>query len=83
MALPDGSYICVTMDDPLTCAICGLNAAEIVINNEPVFREGQFLGLDGVVRFEGCGHYVFGATADPVSVAFMLNQMEDEDAEEE
>lgn len=83
MALPDGSYICVTMDQPLFCLICGDLFFDIVVNNEVVFREGQFLGIEGVVRFEDCGHFVFGATADPLSVAFMLEQMEADDAEEE
>lgn len=79
MTLPNGSYICVTADNPVPCVICEQVLAELVISNEPVFREGQFLGLEGIVRFESCGHYVWGATADPVIVATMLDKFDLED----
>lgn len=83
MTLPNGSYICVKADEAVTCFICETEAQDLVITNEPVFREGQFLGLEGVVRFEECGHFVWGATADPVSVAFMLDKFDQDDDEEE
>jgi hypothetical protein len=39
--------------------------------------DGQFLGIEGVLRFESCGHFVPGGRVEPVSLANLMDDIED------
>jgi hypothetical protein len=78
----EDSFLPVRVEKPLMCMQCNAADDKIVIANEPIFIEGEFRGLEGIVRFAECGHLVWGATADPVSVAFMLEELDSPEVDE-
>ena len=76
MGLPgDGQiYVRVKMTDSVSCPECNTEDVYLAVANEAIFNdEGQFLGIEAVVRLWECGHPVDFAEADPVRVAKMLD----------
>lgn len=75
MALTPGEYVLLNVPAQF-CPICQISSNKIGAVNEVVITDNnELLGVQGVVRFEDCGHRVPNAFAHPVSIASMLDAM--------
>jgi hypothetical protein len=77
VALVPGEYIVLDLPEQF-CPICEIFSGKMGVCNEIIFTDdNEFLGVQGVVRFEDCGHRVPNSFANPWSIAGMLENMED------
>jgi hypothetical protein len=77
--LAPGSYVPIALWVSIACPHCEFRFTRRVgACLEPlVTPDGDFLGLEGVLRFERCGHQVPGAQFDAVALAHLMNDIED------
>ena len=76
MALIPGEYIGLDLPEQY-CPICEEHYTRMGVANEVLLTDNnELLGLEGVVRFEDCGHRVPNSFAHPLSIAVMLEKLE-------
>lgn len=76
--LPSGTYVPLALWVTVVCQPCDFTTRRVGASIEPAFSaDGDFLGLEGVLSFESCGHLLPGGTIDAEALAGLMDDIEE------